>query len=331
MDNITNTSTSIMEKQDPDPKSIQAEKQAKENSSSGYSENELAREKGKSKAIHSLLCLLAVLIPVIWVTILRIAMLSNGECTGDSFYHAGIAKMGPGVFLAKEFPWTEISIWHNYFADKEMLYHVLLWVIFSIQQMFGAAIHPPFHLPAMIVFTGMISACVFTARRMGIRPGLILAGSLLFCFLAPTGTYRLMMMRPHVLSLALLVTACGIMAKGSLKFRAAGMFILSFIYGWTYSNPHFIVIPALIFALFHCRNDRWKGFLVPGLSLAGVILSMVVHPQFPNTFRIWKIQAWDALISPMTGAKYIPKPMEMLPPGFLWQLTVVPMYVLCFI
>lgn len=189
----------------------------------------------------------AILVPLIWIAVLRWFMLGTGECSLDTFYHARIAKMGPGVFLSGEFPWTELSVWRNHFADKEMLYHVILWILFGIQDLLGLSVEPPFHFSAMLLFAGMLSACVFAGFRMGVKPGLLCAGSLLFCFLAPNCTYRLMMMRPHVLSLMLLMTACGIMACGTLKIRLILMFCLSFVYGWSYSNPHFIVIPALIF------------------------------------------------------------------------------------
>lgn len=217
----------------------------------------------------------AIVLPLLWIAVLRYFMLDTGECSLDTYYHARIAEMGPEVFLAKEFPWTELSVWRTNFADKEMLYHVLLWLLFGIQDILGLSPEPPFHIPAILIFAGMLSAWVFAGLRFGIKPGLLCAGSLLFCFLAPNCTYRLMMMRPHILSLMLIMIACGIMAGGSLKKRVIGVFVLSVIYAWSYSNPHFIVIPALIFSLCHYRKDRWKVLLLPFCSLCGVLLALV--------------------------------------------------------
>ncbi len=270
----------------------------------------------------------AVLVPVFWLIALRIIMLSTGEASGDSYYHMKMAELGPSVFMAKEFPWTSISIWNDSFADKELLYHVLLRGTEFIRETLGIRSGPPFHFGALffLLFTG--GAFVFAAMRLGVPPPLILVCSVSGMLLISNFTYRILMLRPHVFSLGLLFLACGLLAKGSLKFRACAIFLLSVFYTWSYSNPHFIVIPTLCFAVFSIRKDSLKVLLLPVLAFAGVLTGLLVHPQFPNSFLIWKLQSWDALLSPMFIQEFLGRPGEMRMPSIRWHLSAIPLYVL---
>ena len=76
----------------------------------------------------------AFLIPFVWLGALRICVMKTGENSQDALYHAMMAKLGPGVYAAKQFPWTQMSVWKDHFADKELMYHAGLNVIFTLVQ-----------------------------------------------------------------------------------------------------------------------------------------------------------------------------------------------------
>ncbi len=270
----------------------------------------------------------AFLIPFVWLGVLRICVMKTGENSQDALYHAMMAKLGPKVYAAKVFPWTQMSVWKDHFADKELLYHAGLNVIFKIEKAFGAALNPPFHVAALFYSALAILGCVFAARRLGVRPLYLLLGAPLFSVIVPNYTFRLSVLRPHILSIAFLTFTTGLLAKGSFRFRLAVVGVLSFCFAWSYSNPHFIVIIPLIFALAHLKNGGWRELWLPVLSFGGVLLGLALHPQFPNSFVIWKVQSWDALITPMMAGVRLSKPTEMLSPHFGFNRTVFPLYIM---
>ena len=274
----------------------------------------------------------AFLLPFCVIMITRIAMIrTTGEAGYDALYHAGIAKLGPGTIMAGEFPWLESSIWKTAFADKEMLYHLALWLIFRIQMLFGFAVEPPFFFASAFFLAFLCGSFVFAGVRFRVPPALLFVGSLFFALISPTWTYRVSMLRPHVVSAACFLLACGLLNGGTLKARIIKIGALSFLYSWTYSNPHFIVIPVLVFSLFSLGRDGVKSLLLPLVSLSAVLLGLLVHPQFPNSFKIWKIQSWDALLSPLLADHLISKPNEMLPPPFIWCMYVLPLFLMVYL
>ena len=270
----------------------------------------------------------AFLIPFVWLGALRICVVNTGENSQDALYHAMMAKLGPKVYAAKEFPWTQMSVWKDQFADKELLYHAGINAVFAIEKAFGAALNPPFHVVALFYSALAILGCVFASWRLGVRPVYLLFGAPLFSVIVPNYTFRLSVLRPHILSIAFLTFTTGLLAKGSFRFRLAVVGVLSFCFAWSYSNPHFIVIIPLVFALSQLKSGGWRELWIPVLSLGGVLLGLTLHPQFPNSFVVWKVQSWDALIAPMMAGVRLSKPTEMLSPRFGFNRTVAPLYLM---
>ncbi len=284
-----------------------------------------------SKLLRRTMLVLAFLIPMAWMTIMRGTTFSQGENSQDGLYHAGMAELGPSVYMSKNFQWTQMSLWHEKFADKELLYHASLDLIFRIERFFGIKVQPPFHFAALIYMALAILAFLFTACRLHIREEWLMASSLLFCLLVPTFTFRFSLLRPHIVSIASLMFAMGLMTLQSFKIRLLSMSIVSFVFAWTYSNPHFIVIIPIVFSLCLFPQRGKKELLIPLVALSCVLLGLLIHPQFPNSFLIWKTQSWDALISPMMKSANLSKPLEMLAPSFGFHKTTAPLYLLFWI
>ena len=288
----------------------------------------VSRPRGGIGRLGWIMLVFAFLIPFVWLGALRICVMKTGENSQDALYHAMMAKLGPGVYAAKQFPWTQMSVWKDHFADKELLYHAGIDLIFSVEKLFGAALDPPFHVAALFYAALAILCCLFAAWRLGVRPVYLLAASPFFSVIVPNYTFRLSVLRPHILSIAFLTFTTGILAKGSFRFRLAVVGVLSFCFAWSYSNPHFIVLIPLVFAMTRIRRDGWRELWLPALSLGGVMLGLTLHPQFPNSFIVWKVQSWDALIAPMMAGVRLAKPSEMLSPRFGFHKTVLPLYLM---
>lgn len=275
---------------------------------------------------------LAVILPLLVLLSARLLCVTEGELASDAYYHAAMAERGPSAILSKSFPALSLSAWRDSFSDKEMGYHMLLWLCFRAEEALGIdADSPPFHAPAMLFCLAAVAAFVLTARRLGATPELSLAAATLLAALTPNFAYRFLMLRPHTLSIAFLLVACALLAKGSFKLRTVSTFALSFLYAWCYSNPHFIVLPALLFAPFLMRDFGRRALLLPLVALGGTLAGLTIHPQFPNSLIIWKIQSIDALLAPLSDAIPIEKPAEMSAPTIKWLLYALPLLALAYL
>ena len=279
-----------------------------------------------------LFLILAFLIPFVWLGVIRPPSMGGGEVAADAYYHMAMAEQGPSVFCAKTFPWLELSVWRDTFADKELLYHFGLWGIFHLQKFLGLNTDAPFHFPAMVFMGIALLAFIYTMKRLGVSPPLILAMSILMPLIIPNFTFRFLMLRPHVLSLAFLLLLIAMLSAGTVRFRVLAALVISFFYTWSYSNPQFILIPAGVFALAFFRKDSWKSLWIIAAALAGVLLGLLIHPQFPNSFLIWKIQSWDALFGPLLSdgagkSVSLMPPKEMMSPELGWHKIAIPFYV----
>ncbi|MBO4304950.1 MAG: hypothetical protein J6A21_10230 [Lentisphaeria bacterium] len=292
---------------------------------------------GKNAFREALVFALAFLLPVVLLCLLRVKCFSlhGGEPGTDGFYHAAMALRGPEVFAAKKFPFLAFSLWKETFADKELLYHILLRGILLLQKAVTGATYP-FTFPAMAFCSGALFAFLLLLKSLKVSGKKLLLCSILFSFCAFAFTYRFLMLRPHVFSMMFLFLACALFSApvpGGFPGRLAGFFLLGFLYAWSYSNPHFLLLPMLFYAFFARKELSRKGLLFPAVVFAGLLAGYVFHPQFPNTFAVWKVQSLDAVLSPLFyGRRLASKlpPMEMMPGNFAWFRNALPFYALCY-
>ena len=268
----------------------------------------------------------AILLPALLLGGLRAAFTPAGnETSEDAFWHVAAGRRSFGEMLSKKFPLT-LSVWRDHYADKELLFHVLLKAYGGVKSLFHSPLEPPFtgaSFVFMLLFFAMFAAA---AHSLGIAPPKILLASLVCALLIPNFTYRLMMLRPHVFSMALMMGAVALLARGpARKSVRFGMFALGFLYAWSYSSPHLVCITAFLFGLGWFMRERWKAFYPFLCSVAGVFCGLLLHPQSPNTFYVWKVQALDALFAPIAGRVIdLPFALELLPPRFFWILMALP-------
>jgi hypothetical protein len=140
------------------------------------------------------------------------------------------------------------------------------------------------------------------------------------------------MIRPHMLAIGLVLLACGLYSRGSLRTRCLWAFAISFVFTWSYSNPHFIVLPALAFCVAIYSEFGRKSILLPLSSTAGFLAGLVIHPQFPNSLLMWKVQSFDAMLySIILDNSPISKPSEFDKPSSFWFLMALPLLLLLYV
>ncbi|NMA43439.1 MAG: hypothetical protein GX946_08660 [Oligosphaeraceae bacterium] len=250
----------------------------------------------KQKLYH--FCL-AVLLPLLILYVFRAKIVcTDGETDPDAFYHAKLAEQGPSVFLAKTFPALTMSVWQDNFSDKELGFHFILWGLHRIRTAFGWHTNAPFHYYAIFFQSCLLAAIAFTLLYWSVPCPVYY--NLLFIGLYYVFSLRLLYVRAYVLAMTLLVLMILLLSMPRLKgsrLRLVLVFALGFLYAWCYSNPHFVLIPTTAFALAEFLQDNKLRRLpaLPLLALLGAVLGLTLHPQFPNTWLILKVQGWDVL------------------------------------
>ncbi len=274
---------------------------------------------------------LAALVPSLIILGFRAGTYPVGESTNDSYYHIAISDMGPSTFLAKQFPYLTLSTWNESFSDKELGFHIYLWAVRGLERALGLDMGPPFHFVALFACLLAFGGFAFACWRMGTSPLTTLFASSALAVISVPFLFRAMMVRPHMLAVGLMLASCGLYARGSLRFRATAAFVISFAFTWSYSNPHFIIIPAAAFGIALYGEFGRKALLIPALSAAGFLAGLVIHPQFPNSLLMWKVQCVDAVIGPIImDNSPLAKPAEFMKPSTHWLLLAIPLFALAY-
>ena len=207
----------------------------------------------------------------------------------DSLYHARYAQLLPERGLSREFPWTQESVWRDGFSDKEFLFHVLLVPFCRGDDPAGGA-----KVAAWLLGVALVATLAGVLARNGIRAAgfwVFLVGALGNHFL-----FRMQEVRPAILSLILLLIGIHCLLNGRWRTLVA----VGFVYSWTYTAPHLLVVFAAIDALARWAEGgrfEWRGM---AHAAGGVAAGLVIHPYFPNDLRLWWVmnveivaRAWD--------------------------------------
>lgn len=199
------------------------------------------------------------------------AILQDGLFERDGYYHARFAQLMPERGVEQTFPWTQLSIWREQFSDKEFLYHLAMMPFAQIgsDPIFGV------RLFALLLSVSVLVALFLMLRSHNCRWPLFFAAMPL----AAGGLFiaRLGMIRSHVLSMALIILGIHFLLKG--KWRA--VFVLGFVYAWSYTMPFVLLMTAIPFVI-----GKWTGrggldWKLPMAAGAGSALGLAVHPYSP--------------------------------------------------
>ena len=282
------------------------------------------------KRKNIILLIVAVFVAFSSIAYKRISNLKSGEEYGiDAFYHVKMADGGPLICLQKTFPHTTMSIWKESFYDKELGFHLVLSMLRHWKRLFHFSLEPPFHLSALFFIALNLAVIAFLAYRFD--PKFAFLWPIFYLFIAPGFTNRMLMLRPHSISITLLLLAAYFFPKVlTLKqWFIPLIFPICFVY--SYSNPHFVLIPAGLWAIFLGADKRFKtGFFVIIVTILSLVMAMVIHPQFPNTFIIWKVQCVDVVTEILFANYDIGIAEELVPPTKLWILYNVGILILGF-
>jgi hypothetical protein len=202
----------------------------------------------------------------------------------DTSYHFAVARLIHDYGILQAFPWTTFSWLADHYADKELLFHLLLVPFVSL----------PIGLAANVVGTVLGAGVLFLLYRILVAEGVPRAGFWTLAALASSGTFamRLALVRPHLLGvpLALAITWAAARRRWIVLALAALLYPLSYV-GW----PTAIVLAVLV------ELARWisagrADWRAPAVVVAGTGIAVLLHPNFPNNVSYFWIEVVEGLV-----------------------------------
>ena len=206
----------------------------------------------------------------------------------DGYYHLAVAGFIKKYGFLHAFHWTQMSVMKLFYADKDLLFHVLI-VPFT---WFGGILAAKC---AAIFFGAVFLAALSYALWRLAGPG-IAAALLALAFTSPIFTVYLLYLRPATLAGAL--TVLGLYFLINKKHYAVGIVTA------LYTLSHLSAFTMIFFALL-CEALRRlvkKEFHQNNVSyaVAGMLVGLMIHPNFPaNLFTIYLngfLTPWRAIV-----------------------------------
>jgi hypothetical protein len=207
----------------------------------------------------------------------------------DADYHLAVGRTSADEGMVDELRWTRMSLLRDGFGDKEWLFHASLVpfvAAFGLQT--GADLDSGTLRAgrwALAFWNGLLAAAVaaLAFRQLGYW-----AVALPFwLFYASTElAWRLVRLRPELLSLLLLLAALHLLARG--RHRLLGLATFAYTLGYTAFQALWgLVVLCVAFLGWRRRRVEWAPLLYASL---GAGLGLVLHPHFPKNLEVWLVQ-----------------------------------------
>jgi len=216
---------------------------------------------------------------VAWgVTYLAVAGLWQADTRvpwdADTSYHVAVAHLIREHGILHAFPWTPFSWLADHYADKELLFHLLLAPFAGLDWIACAKIVGAL-LGAATLFASYLILRSEGVRAAGFWALLPLTASLVYAF-------RFILVRPHVTSIALAL----LVLFAAVRRRYVLLAVTAALYPWAYVGWYLAVVLTLVAEcarLAAGERASWRPLAVVAVALAGGI---ALHPNALNLLRL---------------------------------------------
>lgn len=192
----------------------------------------------------------------------------------DSYYNIAVAGFIKDLGFMDKFRWAQFSVFHDHFADKDLLLHILCLPFLYLMD------NPVLAGKYSIILCTIlfVLSYLFILRRY--LPGVLAGVFLLFPFFSSIFSAYILELRS--ITLANILTMLGIFFL--INRRLLPLFVISVLYPLAHLSFFMIMIFALI-----CETVRYifqREFFVKNIYIVviGAIAGCLIHPNFPNNF-----------------------------------------------
>lgn len=209
----------------------------------------------------------------------------------DTAYHAAVGRLVAEHGFLRSFPWTSMSWLRDHYADKELVFHLLFVPLAGLSWITAAKI------VGTLTGAAVILSSYAVLRSENVRHAW--AWALLPLVTSSAFLYRFLLVRPHVLSIALAILTLWAAARGRLLLLA----LVSFLYPWSYVAwllPLALTGVAETARLMAGERIRWKPAAV---VVAGLVMGVATHPNAANLVEFTWLQLGRALVENAWGGR----------------------------
>ncbi len=202
----------------------------------------------------------------------------------DTAYHIAVARLIARNGILTSFPWTPFSWLATNYADKELLFHLLLVPLSTLGWITAAKI------AGTVLGAAALTTLWLVLRAERVPRAVIWA----LVPLAASGAFvaRFALVRPHLLSIALALAVLW----AAVRERPVLLAALSFAYPWCYVAWHTPLVLVAISETARAVSGRrlaWKPAVIAALSVAA---GVALHPNAANLARFAWIAHVDVLL-----------------------------------
>ncbi|HVP68117.1 MAG TPA: hypothetical protein VMT17_12725 [Anaeromyxobacteraceae bacterium] len=210
----------------------------------------------------------------------------------DTSYHVAVARLLRAHGILHAFPWTPFSWLSDHYADKELLFHLVMAPFAGLDWTACA------HVAGTLVGAATLF-CSYLVLRSERVPGagvwalLPLCASLVYAF-------RFTLVRPHVVSVALALVVLWAAARRAYAVLA----VASALYPWAYVGWYLAIVLGVVAEsarLAARKRPIWRTLAVVLVSLA---LGIALHPNGLDLFRL----AWLVNVKLLIGTAWAGTP-----------------------
>jgi hypothetical protein len=217
---------------------------------------------------------------------------------GDTAYHLAVARLMREHGILRSFPWTPWSWLADHYADKELLFHVLLLPVTKLS------------LPVAGKVAGTVLGAVLLLVPFLVLRAERIEGPGLWALLplASSGAFlvRASVVRPHLLAVPLALFC----AWAAARRRHLLLFFAAALYPFCHVGWHSVLILVVLVEtarLFFKRSFLTRPPLLRRstqaacVAIAGLAVGLILHPHFPEILRLAWIQNVDVLRAAWSG------------------------------
>jgi hypothetical protein len=209
----------------------------------------------------------------------------------DTAYHAAVGELIRRHGILRAFPWTPFSWLADHYADKELLFHLMFVPLTGLGWMTAAKVVGTL-AGATVLVTLFLVLRAEGVRWAGLWAFLPLLASSAFLF-------RFLLVRPHLLSIALCILLLWAAARGRLLLVA----VAAFLYPWTYVAWFLPVLLVLVAEVARVAGGARPGWKALAAAAGGITAGLALHPNGLHLLQFTWLQIGGALLSNAWGGR----------------------------